>query len=511
MYLLGYDIGSSSVKAALVDADTGKCIAKVQSPNTEMQIDAPKEAWAEQSPEMWWQHVCTASQKLFNEHSDKTNNIKGIGISYQMHGLVLVDEAQIPLRPSIIWCDSRAVSIGEKAFKAIGEERCLKHLLNSPANFTASKLKWVKDNEPHVYERIHKAMLPGDYIAMKMTGEILTTPSGLSEGILWDFQENELADIALEYFGFDKSLFPNVQSTFSTQGSLTNKAAEAMGLSAGIPVSYRAGDQPNNALALNVLQAGEVAATGGTSGVVYGVVDRPIYDAASRVNGFAHVNHSKENPSIGVLLCINGAGIQYKWIREQMALSRFTYQKMNEIAASAPIGSDGLCILPFGNGAERMLNNRVTGGQIINLQFNRHSNAHLYRAALEGIAFSFVHGVQILRAMDISADTIKVGNDNLFRSKIFAETISNLLDAEIQLIETTGAIGAAKAAGVATGIYASIEEAMQSTEVLAHFHPQQNNGEHEKAFESWESALGKTMNWNKIINTRSSTKHLFSR
>ncbi|MEM6699481.1 MAG: FGGY family carbohydrate kinase [Bacteroidota bacterium] len=487
-YLLGYDLGSSSIKAALIDAQTQETLAIVQSPETEMEIAAPQADWAEQDPEIWWQHICKATQKILAQTSVNAKEIKGIGISYQMHGLVLIDENQEVIRPSIIWCDSRAVEIGNRAFEEIGQEKSLTHLLNSPGNFTASKLKWVKENEPEIYAKIHKIMLPGDYIAMRLTGQINTTPSGLSEGILWDFQEEKVADLVLEHYGFNAELIPNITPTFSLQGHLDKVVAKATGLVEGIPVAYRAGDQPNNALSLNVLQSGEIAATGGTSGVVYGVVDKVVYDAQSRVNGFAHVNHSKNAPRIGILLCINGAGIQYNWMR-QNAAKGLSYIEMNKLAASVPIGADGLQILPFGNGAERMLCNENIGARIQNLNFNRHTQAHLCRASLEGIAFSFVYGVHILKAMGLEVSIMRVGNDNLFRSEIFAQTIANLLQCKIELVKATGAVGAAKAAGVATGIYASVEEAMQQVEVLKVYEMEERTNDYKAAFENWSKAL----------------------
>ena len=491
MYLLGYDIGSSSIKAALVEAATGQAIAIAHSPDTEMEIVALQTGWAEQNPEIWWQHVCLATQKLLHEQQVSPDDIKGIGISYQMHGLVVVDKNQRSLRPAIIWCDSRAVEIGNRAFDQIGHEKCLSHLLNSPGNFTASKLKWVKENEPAIYQRIHLFMLPGDFIAMKLTGEPMTTASGLSEGILWDFKKDGIADLVLDHYGLDEKLIPHIAPTFSLQGELTQSAADATGLRKGIPVAYRAGDQPNNALSLNVLQPGEVAATGGTSGVVYGVVDQPVYDPPSRVNGFAHVNHLKETPRIGILLCINGAGIQYSWVRHNMAAGAVSYHEMERMAAAVPVGSDGLRILPFGNGAERMLENRSTGAHVSNLQFNRHSQAHFYRAALEGIAFSFIHGVKILQGMGLNVSVIRVGNDNLFQSAIFSNTISTLLDSRIEMIETTGAVGAAKAAGVATGYYASIDEAMHNQKVLNTYQPVLNFSHCVEAFSAWAADLSK--------------------
>lgn len=491
MYLLGYDIGSSSIKAALVDAETGATISVVQHPPTEMAIQAPKPGWAEQHPETWWDSVCAATHQLLAQTGIAAGDIRGVGISYQMHGLVVVDKNQQALRPSIIWCDSRAVEIGNRAFEAIGPEICLQHLLNSPGNFTASKLRWVQENEPDIYRRIDLFMLPGDYIAMRLTGEAMTTPGGLSEGICWDFLKDDVAGLVLDHYGIDRGLIPAIVPAVSLQGQLTQAAAQATGLRAGIPVAYRAGDQPNNALALNALQPGEAAATGGTSGVVYGVVDQPAYDLQSRVNGFAHVNHSKDRPRIGILLCINGCGIQYAWVRQRFAQNGIPYAEMEQQAAAIPVGSEGLRILPFGNGAERMLANRDPGAQINNLQFNRHTNAHFFRAALEGIAFSFVYGVQILSEMGVPVSVLRVGNDNLFQSAVFSTTLANLLGCSIQMVETTGAVGAAKAAGVATGIYPTLEAAVGNNKVLRTFNPQPGAGQYEAAYQAWAADLEK--------------------
>lgn len=501
MYLLGYDIGSSSIKAALVEAETGATLAVAQSPATEMGMTAHQPGWAEQDPDEWWQHVCAATRQLLANTLVSPSEIKGIGISYQMHGLVVVGEDLKPLRPSIIWCDSRAVHFGNRAFDEMGHEHCLSHLLNSPGNFTAAKLAWVKENEPEIFSKVRHFMLPGDYIALRLTGEPMTTPSGLSEGILWDFVKNDVADSVLDYFGFDKKLVPTVVPTFSLQGKLTPEAAAATGLAEGTPVAYRAGDQPNNALSLNVLQPGEVAATGGTSGVVYGVVDRPVYDQRSRVNGFAHVNHGIANHEsrvtnhrIGILLCINGAGSLYRWLRQTVGQGSISYPDMERLAAAVPVGADGLRILPFGNGAERMLNNLDPGAQVNGLQLNRHTASHLYRAGLEGIAFSFVYGVQILKEMGLDISVMRVGNDNLFQSAVFSRTIATLLGCSIDVVETTGAVGAAKAAGVATGIYPDIETAMATVRVTGHFEPEVGRvGEYRAAYEVWKADLEKVI------------------
>ncbi len=490
MYLIGYDIGSSSIKAALVDATSGETISIIQSPELEMDIIAKQTGWAEQQPAIWWEHLCSATKKLLVTTNIDPSLIRGVGIAYQMHGLVLVDKNQQVLRPSIIWCDSRAVAIGDQAFQELGESNCLNSFLNSPGNFTASKLKWVKDNEPDLYERIHKMMLPGDYIAMKLTDKIYTTPSGLSEGILWDFQKGSIASELLHYYGIREALIPTVVPTCSMQGTVTAAAAKNTGLPTGIPITYRAGDQPNNALSLNVLDPGEIAATGGTSGVVYGVIDKAVYDKVSRVNSFAHVNYSEDQPRIGVLLCINGAGIQYSWMNQQIAKDNISYIDMEQMASSVPVGSEGLRILPYGNGAERMLSNQNIGAQINNLQFNRHKRAHLYRAGLEGIAFSFVYGIQLLKEMGFTIDVMRVGNDNLFQSSIFSSTIANLVGCKITVVETTGAAGAAKAAGLKTGFYKTLKAAIGSNGEVMTYHPEKRE-EYEQAYQIWKSDLEK--------------------
>jgi len=491
MYLLGYDIGSSSIKAALVKADTGKTVAMAQYPAVEMDIIANQPGWAEQDPEIWWNNVCQVTNKLLKQVDIPTTQIQSIGVAYQMHGLVLIDKNQKVLRPSIIWCDSRAVEIGNQAFQDLGDEKCLSHLLNSPGNFTASKLKWVQENEPDIYQQIDKILLPGDYLAMRLTGKAVTTVSGLSEGIFWDFHENKIADFLLDYYKIDKGLIPEIKNTFGKQGVLQEDAAAATGLAVGTPVTYRAGDQPNNAFSLGVVHPNEVAATGGTSGVVYGVVDRPAYDPQSRINGFAHVNHHPENPRLGLLLCINGAGIQYAWLKKQMADPGISYGEMETMMESIPIGSDGLRIIPFGNGAERILTNQNPGAQINNLQFNQHTQAHFFRAALEGIAFSFVYGFKVLKKSGLQPVVIKVGNDNLFQSKIFSQTIANLLGCKLEVVKTNGAAGAAKGSGIGSGFYKSFAEAVNKNEIEKVFHPNTEEESYQKAYEDWEKDLEK--------------------
>ncbi len=496
MYYIGFDLGSSSIKAALVEIKTGKSLGVVQEPETEMRMLALKNGWAEQNPEEWWKHICKAIERLKRKYAVSKADIKGIGISYQMHGLVIVDENGKPIRKSIIWCDSRAVEIGNAAFAALGQEKCATHLLNSPANFTASKLKWVKDNEPDLYAKIHKFMLPGDYIAYKLSNKINTTISGLSEGIFWDFKNNELAQFLLDHYGIDEALVPEIVDTFGLQSTVDEKGAEASGLAVGTPIFYRAGDQPNNALSLNVFNPGEVAATGGTSGVVYAVTESLSGKESTRVNNFAHVNYTKFNPRIGKLLNINGAGIQYRWLLNNLAVN--SYEEMNNLASEVTIGSDGVCMLPFGNGAERMLNNKNIGTRLVNVNLNNHHKGHLCRAALEGIAFSFVYGMEILKSDGINVNVIRAGNDNLFRSDIFANTVATLIGYEIEIYNTTGAIGAARAAGLHEGDFDTYGKLIMDNDHVMTFMPFKDKEPYQKAYENWKKELELVLN-NKLI------------
>ena len=488
MYLLGYDIGSSSVKASLVDAQSGRCVASAFYPKSEAAIIANKPGWAEQEPSSWWENLKLATADVLAASAADPKDIKAIGISYQMHGLVCVDKDLNVLRPSIIWCDSRAVPYGQKAFDEIGHEACLSHLLNSPGNFTASKLAWVKENEPELYSKIYKIMLPGDYIAMKLTGEVCTTISGLSEGMMWDFSENAPAQILLDYYGIDRSLIADIRPTFSEQGRVTAAAAAELGLAEGTPVTYRAGDQPNNALSLNVFNPGEIASTAGTSGVVYGVLGEVNYDPKSRVNTFAHVNHTEDQTRLGVLLCINGTGILNSWMKRNAAPEGISYAQMNDLAATTPIGSAGVSILPFGNGAERMLENREVGSSIHGVNFNIHSQAHLLRAAQEGIVFSFKYGIEVMEQMGMNVNKIHAGHANMFLSPIFRNTLAGVTGAVIELYDTDGSVGAAKGAGIGAGIYKDNTEAFSTLEKLAVIEPSDTQ-EYKDAYEVWKSRL----------------------
>jgi xylulokinase len=492
-YLLGYDVGSSSIKATLLDAGSGKVVASATSPAKELEIIARHPGWAEQHPELWWEHARKVTTLIKEKSGVDMHDVKAIGISYQMHGLVIVDKNLKVLRPAIIWCDSRAVPIGAKAFSDIGEQACLEHLLNSPGNFTASKLKWVKDNEPDIYNRIYKMMLPGDFIAMMMTGEIKTTPSGLSEGILWDYPDEKIADLVLDQYGISPDLIPEVVPTFSVQGTLTRQAAEELGLKPDTTVSYRAGDQPNNAFSLKVLNQGEIAATAGTSGVVYGVSHQPKYDPQSRVNTFIHVNHERNLPRYGILLCVNGTGILNSWVKKNMMMlgnESVDYGHMNDLTATVPVGSQGLVILPYGNGVERTLGNRNIRASVHGLEFNIHTKAHILRATQEGIVFALNYGLEIMRDMGIEIKTVRAGHANMFLSSLFGEAFATITGAVVELYNTDGPQGAARGAGLGAGIYKGVEEAFVGLGAMRTIEPNSKlKDAYQEAYNRWHETL----------------------
>ncbi len=489
-YLLGYDVGSSSVKASLVEVESGTCVASAFYPKSEAPIKAVRAGWAEQDPNAWWDYLKSATADVLAASGAAKDEVKAIGISYQMHGLVCVDKDLKPLRDAIIWCDSRAVPYGQKAFDALGSERCLGHLLNSPGNFTAAKLAWVRENEPDTFNKIYKVMLPGDYIACRLSGTPATTVSGLSEGMMWDFKENRPAQFLLDYYGIPASMLADIVPTFGPQGEVSAAAAAELGLAAGIPITYRAGDQPNNALSLDVFEPGEAATTAGTSGVVYGVLGQVGYDPQSRVNTFAHVNHEAADPRLGVLLCINGTGILNSWMRRNAAPTNIGYAEMNDLAAQAPIGAAGLSILPFGNGAERVLCNQEVGASIHGINFNTHSQAHLLRAAQEGIVFSFAYGMEVMQQMGMELKTIRAGKANMFLSPIFRDTLAGVTGATIELCDTDGSVGAARGAGIGVGIYADHREAFASLKKLQVIEPVAKDvPAYREAYERWRELI----------------------
>jgi xylulokinase len=487
MLLLGIDIGTSFIKVSAVDAETQLSVASTQYPESENPITSLQSGWAEQDPEMWWQCTVQAIHKLIESKKIDPKNIAAIGVSYQMHGLVLVDKQQKVLRDAIIWCDSRAVEIGENALEKIGEGRCSSCLLNSPGNFTASKLGWVKENEPEIYKQVDKIMLPGDFIAMKLTGEISITSSALSEGIFWDFKKDKISEDVMNAFGFDNSFIPKVRELFSSHGTVSAEVAQRLGLPENIPVTYKAGDQPNNALSLNVLEPGEVAANAGTSGVIYAVTDKLFADKFSRVNSFVHVNHTTEKKRIGVLLCINGAAIMYSWARKVYG-ENLSYSEMDQLAATIKPGSDGLFILPFGNGAERMLQNNIIGAQIENIDLNKHTKAHIFRAVQEGIAFAFRYGLDIMRENNLHPTIIRAGKANLFLSDVFIQSFVNATGVAVELYENDGSVGAALGAGIGAGIYKSYGNAYTKFKPIQKYEPS-NVELYEHLYQQWKNLL----------------------
>ena len=491
---LGIDLGSSSIKLSLYDPKKRQTIGSISHPKIEMRITSPKSGWAEQNPEDWWEKFLEAYEILIKQKTIDTKLILGIGISYQMHGLVVVNKTKKLLRSSIIWCDSRAVNLGEEAFRSIGQNYCLTHLLNSPGNFTASKLAWVKTNEPDIFDQIYKIMLPGDYFVMKLTGEITTTKSGLSEGVFWDYENECISEEVLNVYDISRDLIPEIVPSIGSALKVQKELATKLGLNEDVKITYRAGDQPNNAFSLNVLNEGEIAATAGTSGVIYAVSNKKTYDIKSRINTFVHVNDTQNKPSNGVLICVNGTGILYSWLKKLLNTKNLNidYTEMNEMVKSIPVGAEGLLCLPFGNGSERIFENKLIGSHLLNLDFNQHETGHILRAAIEGIIYALNLGFEMLSDLNINRNTIKAGNANLFLSDIFKTIFANVTDTPLEIFNTDGATGAARGAALGFGIFETIEEAFDDLHLLEVIEPNSElSSMYKESFEGWKETISK--------------------
>lgn len=494
---LGVDLGSSSIKLSLLDGDSGKVIASVTHPKMEMKIQSPKAGWAEQDPELWWHYFLAGYRELVNKSEIDSKKIRAIGIAYQMHGLVIVDKDHQVLRPSIIWCDSRAVQVGDEALNSLGAEYALGRLLNSPGNFTASKLSWVRQNEPEVFSKVHKFMLPGDFLAMKLSRQITTTRAGLSEGVFWDFEERGVSKKLLESLGLSEAMIPDIVPEMGADVQISTKVAEELGLSEDVVISYRSGDQPNNAFSLNVLEPDEVASTAGTSGVIYAVTDKNVWDQKSRINTFLHVNDTEEHPRNGVLICVNGTGILYSWMRKVLNSGggEIDFDQMNEMVQSVAPGASGVQCLPFGNGAERIFENKMVGAHLLNLDFNRHNTSHMLRASVEGIVFALNLGFEMLTDLEVGSKTIRAGRANLFLSEAFREIFVNVTGLPLELYDTDGAAGAARGAALGVEFYGTAEEAFSSLEKLEVIEPDPElTGIYSTLFSEWNSVIQKYIN-----------------
>lgn len=493
MYFLGIDLGSSSIKLSVLDAEKGISLASVKAPEFEMEIAAPKFGWAEQNPEDWWKNVKKGLSILKNKKGIDLKKIKGIGIAYQMHGLVLTDKDLNPVRPSIIWCDSRAVEIGDEAYKAIGAEISQNQILGSPGNFTASKLKWVKENEPETFKKAAIMMLPGDYIAAKLSGIPQISTSGLSEAALWDFSKGKLATEVLDKMGLSEDFIPEIVPSFGDQATVSAEIANELGLDPNTKINYRAGDQPNNAFSLNALKPGDIATTAGTSAVMYAVSSENTFDPQSRVNTFLHVNNTENSKHNGVLLCINGSGILYQWLRKIISVGRdelIPYEKLNEEAAKVTPGSKGLRFYPFGNGVERIFSNKEVNSGIENLNYNIHQPAHLIRSACEGIVFAMNYGFEVMQSIGVEGKVVRAGKDNLFLSPVFREIFVNTTQTTLELYNTSSAVGAARGAAVGHGFYKEFDEAFSSLKCLERIEPKEElSTQYQEIYQEWKKNI----------------------
>lgn len=437
MAFLGIDVGTSSVKVSIVGED-GVILASATAPaSSERAINSPNPNWAEQNPEDWWED---AQQAILNLPLEARLQVEAIGIAYQMHGLVLVDSQFQPVRPSIIWCDGRNIQESQILAESLGLDALENRLLNKPGTLTLAKLAWVAEHEPETLAKAHTFGLPGDFIAYKLTGEWSTTKSGYSEMVGWDFGASIPFEEGFRKAGWKLPL-PEARPNLEEGAPIQKVIAEKLGLPPSARVTYRAGDQPNNAFGLGVLQQGETAISAGTSGVLYGIGDSSpgLHEG---INRFLHVNSQ-----IGVLMCLNGVGSALAFARRTWFQNQ-SYEALSELASQA---NPENCpyFFPFGNGAERILSERAFSG-FTELDFNRHNLPELARSVFEGIAFAYRLGSEKMEKAGCLSKVVNGTESGLLKSSFFAQLLANELQVELILSEGDGSTAAAR--GAALGI-----------------------------------------------------------
>ncbi|WP_339655368.1 FGGY-family carbohydrate kinase, partial [uncultured Salegentibacter sp.] len=346
---------------------------------------------------------------------------------------------------------------------------------------------------PENFKKASIMMLPGDYIAAKLSETPQISTSGLSEAALWDFSKGKLATEVLDKMGLSEDFIPEIVPSFGDQATVSSAIANELGLDPDTKINYRAGDQPNNAFSLNALKPGDIATTAGTSAVMYAVSAENTFDPESRVNTFLHVNNTEKAKHNGVLLCINGSGILYQWLRKIISVGReelIPYEKLNEEAAKVEPGSKGLRFYPFGNGVERIFSNKEVNSGIENLNYNIHQPAHLIRSACEGIVFAMNYGFEVMQSIGVEGKVVRAGKDNLFLSPVFREIFVNTTQTTLELYNTSGAEGAARGAAVGYGFYKEFDDAFTSLKCLERMEPDPKlSKQYQEIYQEWKQNI----------------------
>jgi xylulokinase len=450
-YWLGIDVGTGGTRALLAD-EHGAVRHAFTAPHEGMRMERP--LWAEQRPENWWDAAQQAIRGVLEQAGASGNDIGGIGLSGQMHGLVLLDEANAVIRPALIWCDQRSQAQVDAINQTIGKEAVLAAIANPVlTGFTLPKLLWVRDHEPAFYARVRKMLLPKDYVRLQLTGEFATDVSDASGTALFDVVRRRWSYELAGRLGVERSMLPAAFESSAVTGKVSQAAAPATGLAAGTPVVAGGGDQAASAVGNGIVDAGIVSCTLGTSGVVFAHMPAPAYDSLGRVHTFCHAVAGAWH----VMGVTQGAGLSFEWFRNQLAPGA-GYDALTAEAATAPPGSRGLYWLPYLMGERTPHLDAQARGGWIGLTAS-HSRAELIRSLLEGVSYSQLDCLDIIAQMGVAIESVRVSGGGA-RSAFWRQLLADIFGKPVAVLATQegSAYGAALLALVGTGVYSSVPE-----------------------------------------------------
>jgi xylulokinase len=455
MYWLGVDVGTGGSRALLVDAN-GRVRYSFVAPHEEMRMLKP--LWAEQEPEDWWRASQLAIQGVLKQAKADGGAINGIGLSGQMHGLVLLDEKHSVIRPALIWCDQRSQRQVDEINAAAGPETVLRATANPVlTGFTLPKLLWVKDNEPEKYSRIKRVLLPKDFVRFKLTGEFITDVSDASGTALFDVLRRKWSDEMIGILHLDKSILPEALESSAIAGHISEEAARATGLRAGTPVVAGAGDQAASAIGNGIVRSGEVSCTVGTSGVVFAYLEKPAYDPLGRVHTFCHAI-----PGVWHVMGVTqGAGLSLQWYRNRFSQNS-DYDELTADASLSPPGAHGLFWLPYLMGERTPHLDANARAAWVGLTA-KHQASDLVRSILEGVCYSLKDGLEIIRELGATPSTTRLSGGGA-KSPLWHQLFANIFNQRVTTLETQegSAFGAALLAAIGTKHYASAKEACKA-------------------------------------------------
>lgn len=461
-YLLGVDIGTSGTKVLAIN-ETGKIAA---STSAEYPLLTPRPLWAEQHPQDWWSATCICIRKIVE--TIPPEQIVGIGLSGQMHGLVMLDDKNEVLRPAILWCDQRTQAQCDWITETVGASTLIEETCNPVlTGFTAPKMVWARDNEPEVFSQARMHLLPKDYVRFKLTGEFATEVSDASGTSLLNVPKREWSTPVLDKLEIPIEHLPRVYESFEVSGKISRDGAAATGLKEGTPVVGGGGDQAAGAVGNGIVQSGVISVTTGTSGVVFAFADSPAIDRALRVHTFCHAVPNKWHV-MGVML---SAGGSLRWYRDALCISEMQvaqvmgidpYELIAREADAAPAGSEGLLFLPYLTGERTPHPDPTARGGFIGLTV-RHNKAHMARAVLEGVAFGLKDSLEILRTMNVSIGNVRASGGGA-RSSVWRQIQADIFGYPLSTMaaDEGPALGVALLAGVGAGVYKTVEEACEA-------------------------------------------------